>query len=49
MQKTLYELFDALSASEKQQFIEARLAWASHTGLLGEVLIRMSKPIEENS
>ena len=44
----LSEAFEALSAREKQWFIDARLAWASGAAICGEVHKRICEPLNDD-
>ena len=41
--KTIYELFDELSAYQKGLFIDARLDWATNGALCGQINQRLCK------
>ena len=48
MEKTIYELFEQLTPSDKALFIDARLAWASGGALCGEVRMRICEPLNDD-
>ena len=47
MEKTIYELFEQLTPSDKALFIDARIAWASGGALCGEVHKRICEPLND--
>ena len=48
MEKTIYELFEQLTPSDKALFIDARLAWASGGAICGEVHKRICEPLNDD-
>ena len=48
MEKTIYELFEQLTPSDKTLFIDARLAWASGGAICGEVHKRICEPLNDD-
>ena len=45
--ETLEDSFDLLNPYQKALFIDARLEWASNSGLCGEIHKRLCTPLNE--
>ena len=48
MEKTIYELFEQLTPSDKALFIDARLAWATGGALCAEIRMRICEPLNDD-